>query len=226
VAQAVHDEQNNTGRHSSSGGISSLPSRSFRYLQEQYDDDHSPTVRTTVEVPITLTDHAGLRRSSDGHTPSRSFKFLQDQYPMSSQSPSNQSQAVNNREDLIEIYNKRKIDTYLFDIYIYLVIFLAPPSFRAREPEARRYTGSTIPSRSFRFLQMMTQDDQQNDSKPVSGYTKPQASLFNKYDEQNLSTNTNHLHEHPSRSFKYLQEITGEHKSTTIKPTDMGTSDF
>jgi hypothetical protein len=61
---------------------------------------------------------------------------------------------------------------------------------------------------------MMTQDDQQNDSEPVSGYKKPQQLLFNKYDEQNFSTNTNRINEHPSRSFKYLQELTGEQKPT------------
>ncbi len=98
-----------------------------------------------------------------------------------------------------------------------MVFFLAPPSFREREPEAPRYKGSTVPSRSFRFLQMMTQDDQQNDPTPVSGYTKPQQLLLNKYDEQNLLPNTNRLNEHPSRSFKYLQELTGEQKSTGKK---------
>ena len=92
-----------------------------------------------------------------------------------------------------------------------------PPSFRPREPEAPRYTGSTVPSRSFRFLQMMTQDDEQNDSKPTSGYIKPQPILFNKYDERNIFTDTNKLHEHPSRSFRYLQEMTGEQKSIINK---------
>ncbi len=91
---------------------------------------------------------------------------------------------------------------------------LAPPSFREREPEAPRYTGSTVPSRSFRFLQMMTQNDQQNDSTPVPGYNKPQQ-LMNKYDEQNLSLNTNQINTHPSRSFKYLQEMTNEQPIVT-----------
>ena len=109
---------------------------------------------------------------------------------------------------------------------------LAPPSVREREPEARRYTGSTVPSRSFRFLQMMTEDD----SPTSSSYTKStQQSLLNKYDEQNLSTNPNRLNDHPSRSFKYLQTITGEQKPTSnrigslsydINSTDIGTSDF
>ena len=89
---------------------------------------------------------------------------------------------------------------------------------REREPEAPRYTGSTVPSRSFRFLQMMTQDDQQNDSKPVAGYNKPQQ-LMNKYDEQNLSHNTNRLDAHPSRSFKYLQEMTAEQPAVTTTTT-------
>jgi hypothetical protein len=82
---------------------------------------------------------------------------------------------------------------------------LAPASFRAREPEAKRFTGSTNPSRSFRFLQMMTEDD--------SNPTKPPQLISNKHDEQNLSINTN---EHPSSSFKYLQEITGERQSAGI----------
>ena len=56
---------------------------------------------------------------------------------------------------------------------------------------------------------MMTQDDQQNDSKPVPGYNKPQQ-LLNKYDEGNLAYNTNRINTHPSRSFKYLQEMTSD----------------
>lgn len=105
VSRAIYDEQNNTNRRSSSTGMSSLPSRSFRYLQEQYNTD-TPMVTTAVEDEIITTPNHnnGLRRSSDAHTPSRSFKFLQDQYPVSA----NPSQAVNNRDDLIEIYNKRK----------------------------------------------------------------------------------------------------------------------
>jgi hypothetical protein len=54
---------------------------------------------------------------------------------------------------------------------------------------------------------MMTQNDQQNDSKPVAGYNKPQQ-LMNKYDEQNFSSNK--INTHPSRSFKYLQEMTSD----------------
>jgi len=89
---------------------------------------------------------------------------------------------------------------------------LAPASFRAREPEAKRFTGSTNPSRSFRFLQMMTEDD----SNPVTTYTKPPQLTSNKQDEQNLLINTNKSNEHPSSSFKYAQEVTGEHQSTGI----------
>jgi hypothetical protein len=57
---------------------------------------------------------------------------------------------------------------------------------------------------------MMTQDDK----KPVDRYTNPQQSLLNKYDEQNLLTNNDRLHDHPSRSFKYLQEMTGEQQQS------------
>jgi hypothetical protein len=59
----------------------------------------------------------------------------------------------------------------------------------------------------------MTSEDQPNDLESVSGYIKPHRPLFSKYDEQNLTTNSNRFNEHPSRSFKYLQELTGEHKS-------------
>ncbi len=109
-----------------------------------------------------------------------------------------------------------------------MCFYLAPPSFREREPEAPRYAGSTVPSRSFRFLQMMTQDDQQNDSKPVPGYNKPQQ-LMNKYDEPNSSFNTNKINTHPSRSFKYLQEMTSDqqHQPTlTTMTTVTHTGDF
>jgi hypothetical protein len=73
---------------------------------------------------------------------------------------------------------------------------------------------------------MMTQDDQQNDSKPVPGYNKPQQ-LMNKYDEQNTSFNTNKINTHPSRSFKYLQEMTSEQQPVlTTMTTVTRTGDF
>ena len=95
------------------------------------------------------------------------------------------------------------------------LIHLAPASVREREPEAPRYAGATVPSRSFRFLQMMTQDGQQNDSKPVPGYNKPQQ-LLNKYDEQNLSSNPNRINMHPSRSFKFLQQMTSDEQQPSV----------
>jgi hypothetical protein len=49
----------------------------------------------------------GLRRGSASHMPSRSFKYIQDQYD-SQQAPVNRPQGINNRDDLVEIYNKRK----------------------------------------------------------------------------------------------------------------------
>ncbi|CAF2977521.1 unnamed protein product [Rotaria sp. Silwood2] len=202
VDQAIHDQQNKANRrHSSSGGVSSLPSRTFRYLQEQYsvDNDDIMTVpKKPIEEPIISKNGTGLRRGSDAHNPSRAFKFLQEQYDISQELSINQSRTVNNRDDLLEIYNK------------------PPPSFREHEPEAPHYKGSTVPSRAFRFLQMMTQedDDEQNNSKPNNNYTKSQQ-LLNKYDEHSVSAHTNRLNEHPSRSFKYLQELTGEHPSTS-----------
>jgi hypothetical protein len=62
-----------------------------------------------VQETTTSREYSGLRRGSDAHTPSRAFKFLQEQYATSEQPPINQTQSVNNREDLMEIYNKRKI---------------------------------------------------------------------------------------------------------------------
>jgi hypothetical protein len=59
----------------------------------------------------------------------------------------------------------------------------------------------------------MTSEDQQNGSEPISGYNRPHQPLFSRYNEQTLTTNSNRLNEHPSRSFKYLQEMTGEQKS-------------
>jgi hypothetical protein len=51
----------------------------------------------------------GLRRGSASHMPSRSFKYIQDQYD-AQQGPVNRTQSVNNRNDLAEIYNKRKMN--------------------------------------------------------------------------------------------------------------------
>lgn len=61
------------------------------------------TTTTTVEETVVTGEGAGLRRGSDAHVPSRSFKFLQDQYHA-------QQTGVNNREDLVEIYNKRMLN--------------------------------------------------------------------------------------------------------------------
>jgi hypothetical protein len=79
---------------------------------------------------------------------------------------------------------------------------------------------------------MMTQDDQQNDSKPVAGYNKPQQ-LMNKYDEHNLSLNSNKINTHPSRSFKYLQEMTSDYQqqqptvtTTTVTRTGLFFREF
>lgn len=102
---------NSTSRSNSGLGVSSLPSRSFRYLQEQYSEDH-PTTSITVDQTISSGDNGGLRRSSDAHTPSRAFKYLQDQYPFAQQSSSPRSQTVNNRDDLLEIYHKRKFNQW------------------------------------------------------------------------------------------------------------------
>lgn len=108
---------------------------------------------------------------------------------------------------------------------------LAPASFREREPEAPRYSGSTVPSRSFRYLQMMTSEDEEQNSTKLN--RKPDQELLNKYDEKNYLTNKNRLNEHPSRSFKYLQEITGEQSSTEngllpnkLSSADIGVSEF
>ncbi|CAF4551078.1 unnamed protein product [Rotaria socialis] len=170
--------------------------------------------RRTIEK--TPANGTGLRRGSDAHNPSRAFRFLQDQYDVTQEVSPNRSRPVNNRNDLMEIYHK------------------VPPSFREREPEAPRYSGATVPSRSFRFLQMMTQDSQeQDDLKPNNNYTKAQQSLLNKYDEQNFLTNKNRINDHPSRSFKYLQEMTGEQRPTEtstlanrLSSTDLGATDF
>lgn len=211
---------NHTRHGSTSGNTSNLPSRSFRYLQEQYstnngDNEDSSTTMTTVEETYAATEGAGLRRGSDGHMPSRAFKFLQDQYD-AQQGVVNRPQGVNNREDLAEIYNKRKRDFERSRFAHGPADDLAPPSFREREPEAPRYTGSTVPSRSFRFLQAMTQGDQQNDSAPIPGYNKPQQ-MMSKYEEQNFSSNK--INTHPSRSFKYLQEMTTEQPPMTTMTT-------
>ncbi|CAF2082013.1 unnamed protein product [Rotaria magnacalcarata] len=221
--QNSFDHKNNTDRcrSNSGGGTTSLPSRSFRYLQEQYSVDHNDNNNNTPQIVQRTIDKApangtGLRRGSDAHNPSRAFRFLQDQYDVTQEVSANQSRPVNNRKDLIEIYNK------------------VPPSFREREPEAPRYSGATVPSRSFRFLQMMTQDSQEQDAlKSNNNYTKAQQALLNKYDEQNYLTNNNRINEHPSRSFKYLQEMTGEQRPTEtstltnrLSSTNLGASDF
>ncbi|CAF1267392.1 unnamed protein product [Adineta steineri] len=173
VAQPALDQKSSVDRRASAGsGASAHPSRSFRYLQEQYNDDdvdnNSPVPKTQESI-----DKSGLRRSSDmTNTPSRSFKYLQNQYDTSKQLPINRSEEVNNRDDLAEIYNK------------------PPPSFRAREPEAKRFSGATNPSRAFRFLQMMTQEDQQTSPTSVPGYTKPQQ-LLEKHNEHPSQSTTN-----------------------------------
>lgn len=101
---------NNNRQMNSPGGSSNLPSRSFRYLQDQYNNGNvepngtitTTTTTTTVEETVVTGEGVGLRRGSDAHVPSRAFKFLQDQYHA-------QQTGINNREDLVEIYNKRTL---------------------------------------------------------------------------------------------------------------------
>lgn len=110
-SQTYFNQQNNTDRRNSgSGGAASLPSRSFRYLQELYHNDDNSTntttkINTTYDEAESSRNLNGLRRSSDAHHPSRAFKYLQDQYDLSL----NQSESIDNRKDLMEIYNKRKL---------------------------------------------------------------------------------------------------------------------
>jgi hypothetical protein len=112
VARAVLEEQMNkpnNRRNSGSGSAATLPSRTFRYLQDQYnnDSDNNTTSTSALEESVVAADGNGLRRGSNGHLPSRSFKYLQDQYDQQ-KGPVNRTQLVNNRDDLMEIYNKRK----------------------------------------------------------------------------------------------------------------------
>ena len=64
----------------------------------------------------------------------------------------------------------------------------------------------------------MTDKDQVNDSTPVPGYMKPQ--LLPMQQQQHYQpirpSHGNQFNDHPSRSFKYLQEITGEHPPTSL----------
>ena len=143
--------------------FSSLPSRSFRHLQEQYKDQprpHPPLIKSNsidTDEETSRTTSGGLRRSTDPHMPSRAFRYLQDQLPI------NRSLTVNNRDDLMEIYNKGKCDWQGEERVFFTRLRLVPPSIREHEPEAPRYRGSAVPSRSFRFLQKMTEDNQQTD---------------------------------------------------------------
>ena len=114
VARAIADEQNYPHQLfnrdiDSCSSLSSLPSRSFRYLQDQYKSEemNSPT---HVEESLTARESSGLRRSSDAHTPSRSFKYLQDQYDKIEAQPAQRSPTTNNRADLTDIYSKREHD--------------------------------------------------------------------------------------------------------------------
>jgi hypothetical protein len=43
--------------------------------------------------------------------PSRAFKYIQDQYD-SQKGPVNRTSGINNRDDLVEIYNKRMIENF------------------------------------------------------------------------------------------------------------------
>lgn len=110
--------QTSPARRSSSSGSSVLPSRTFRYLQDQYQGENSNNMTMTTTTTTTTTNveenvipgegSGGLRRGSNSHMPSRAFKYLQDQYD-AQQGPINRTQYVNNRDDLAEIYNKRRI---------------------------------------------------------------------------------------------------------------------
>lgn len=108
-AQSDFDQQYNTDRRrSSSGGAITLPSRSFRYLQEQYSITDDDSMAHVTHKTVTPSNATGLRRGSDAHHPSRAFRYLQDQYHENPEAGSNQNRTINNREDILELYNKSK----------------------------------------------------------------------------------------------------------------------
>ncbi|CAF5205638.1 unnamed protein product, partial [Rotaria magnacalcarata] len=72
-ARAVLDEQmGNNDRGTNYNSTSGLPSRSFRYLQEQYNTSNGDNNKeTTVEETPISAESLGLRRGSGSHMPSR-----------------------------------------------------------------------------------------------------------------------------------------------------------
>lgn len=121
VARAVLDEEmSQNDRSTNSNSILGQQSRSFRYLQEQYNPSNGDSVKGTTSPTIDETapsaETLGLRRGSGGHMPSRAFKILQDQYD-AQQGPINRTQGINNRDDLAEIYNKRNKIAFYHEDY-------------------------------------------------------------------------------------------------------------
>ncbi|XP_025415003.1 uncharacterized protein LOC112686790 isoform X3 [Sipha flava] len=111
----------------------SLPLSELRKMQLS-DDDRSFMNRVKSQVNIIDMENPRYRGDS---IPSKIFKVLDNSVPMDDNRP---SEPINNYVSVKPIESK---------IYV-------PPSERPTSSEPQKYTGSSIPSRSFRMLQAMT----------------------------------------------------------------------
>ncbi|XP_015379039.1 PREDICTED: uncharacterized protein LOC107173150 isoform X3 [Diuraphis noxia] len=135
----------------------SLPLSELRKLQLS-DDDRSFMNRVKSQANNLDTENPRYR---GGSIPSKIFKVLENSVPMDN-SNYKQSAPINNYVSVEPIESK---------IYV-------PPSERPVVSEPHKYTGGSIPSRSFRILQAMTgqnneeeEEQQQNDLLNLQSHT-------------------------------------------------------
>lgn len=81
-----------------------------------------------------------------------------------------------------------------------------PPSQRPPEPNPSKYTGSNIPCRSFRLLQLMTGEDIENQYASQSQPARPASSMGAPTRNVQIESHV-HVHQRPSSSMSYGRPI-------------------
>ncbi|XP_025193742.1 uncharacterized protein LOC112593533 isoform X3 [Melanaphis sacchari] len=131
----------------------SLPLSELRKLQLS-DDDRSFMSRVKSQANNVDTENPRYR---GGSIPSKIFKVLENSVPMD-----------NNYKQSVPINNYVPVEPIESKLYV-------PPSERPVGSEPHKYTGGSIPSRSFRMLQAMTgqnnEKEQQNDLQNLQSHT-------------------------------------------------------
>ncbi|KAG1666673.1 LIM domain-binding protein 3 [Nymphon striatum] len=158
VPKIPRQKQEEETRFSGIGNNDPVPSKSFQRLQK-FTGDSQPHNQPPPPPPLRsdsakndaeIYDEANPRYRG-GKIPSRSFRMLQEITGVTNAEVDDTPVALRKKEIMNEGATP---DRKISDV---------PPSQQEAEAEPKKYTGGSIPSRSFRMLQFMTGEDNDDD---------------------------------------------------------------